>query len=282
MQDFRLQYDRHLDLLRAHMESYDEGREHFAYSIAVEIRVFVHDTFDRQGRPRSTSLLTHLGLKHSLGFVDWGPPEAPPGALVMGAGLCTLRMEAGPDGGRLSYVPACADVEMNSERRHPPTSFIDWWQLPVLETPLRFTRAELVLDVANQEGAHVDAALGEKYAQLTRGPGLGWQTGDGLPPDTDIALASVRHIGQELIASLDDLEWESDRPRPRRMVCPLPFSSEEGHATGRNDPCPCGSGRKQKKCFGLRRPRNMSVVPGTGKIWVPPRRVAPEPPFSEG
>ena len=30
--------------------------------------------------------------------------------------------------------------------------------------------------------------------------------------------------------------------------------------TGRNDPCPCGSGKKYKKCCGAPKPRTISIV----------------------
>jgi hypothetical protein len=181
VQNFRIQYERHLDLLRSHADAYDDGREHFAYEIATKIRVFVHDTFDRRGRPSSVSLLTHLGVKSEVGYVDWGPPETPPGAFSVGFGLCMLQMQTDGDGGTVSYVPARAGG-VDPLRNHPLTSFVDWWRLPVLESHVTFTRAEFVLDVANQEGAHVDAKLNEKYARLTRQNALGVTTHAGGPP----------------------------------------------------------------------------------------------------
>lgn len=49
------------------------------------------------------------------------------------------------------------------------------------------------------------------------------------------------------IAALDDGETEEPPPPPPGTVV------REGPAVGRNDPCPCGSGRKFKKCCGANR-----------------------------
>jgi len=272
VQNFRLQHDRHLDLLRSHASAYDDGREHFAYEMATKIRVFVHDTFDRRGRPSSVSLLTHLGIKDRLGYVDWGPPEGSPGAITVGFGLCTLRMKTDADGGSVSYVPA-SDGDIDPLRQHPLTSFAEWWRLELMDAPLSFTRADFVLSVANQEGAHVDAVLDARYAALSRENALGITTDDGGPPSKDVALASVRHIAAELIERLEQgLEWDADRAVVTRPLCPLPLVSHEGQSATRNDPCPCGGGRKAKHCFGQRRPRNVMTTPGQSRLWVPLRR----------
>ena len=55
-------------------------------------------------------------------------------------------------------------------------------------------------------------------------------------------------------------EIEIEQPRPQRMVLShgedaLPAragnaAKREGEKVGRNDPCPCGSGKKYKRCHG--------------------------------
>jgi preprotein translocase subunit SecA len=50
------------------------------------------------------------------------------------------------------------------------------------------------------------------------------------------------------------------QPRPQRMVLshgdepiaarPAGPANREAHKVGRNDPCPCGSGKKYKRCHG--------------------------------
>jgi uncharacterized protein len=57
------------------------------------------------------------------------------------------------------------------------------------------------------------------------------------PPSRDVLLASALYAVQDLrLWVLDNAE----RPPPRRVEA----------QPGRNDPCPCGSGRKFKKCHG--------------------------------
>jgi preprotein translocase subunit SecA len=55
-------------------------------------------------------------------------------------------------------------------------------------------------------------------------------------------------------------QLEVQQPRPQRMVLshgdepiasrPANISKREGEKVGRNDPCPCGSGKKYKRCHG--------------------------------
>jgi uncharacterized protein YecA (UPF0149 family) len=50
------------------------------------------------------------------------------------------------------------------------------------------------------------------------------------------AMAAYAHLGRSIDQALRELE---DRPRPARRT-----------KVGRNEPCPCGSGRKYKRCCG--------------------------------
>ncbi len=56
--------------------------------------------------------------------------------------------------------------------------------------------------------------------------------------------------------------WDPDRPVPQPVRAPqaLP-KARQGAKVGRNDPCPCGSGRKWKKCCG--RDQTGEAIPGT-------------------
>ena len=65
-------------------------------------------------RPRPVvSLLTHLGVKDTLRYVDTAPrmpPGAPPGAIMLHAGLVIVHAVVGPAGGSARFVPPLADV----------------------------------------------------------------------------------------------------------------------------------------------------------------------------
>ncbi len=50
--------------------------------------------------------------------------------------------------------------------------------------------------------------------------------------------------------SADDLESEQEMLANTKKVDPI----KADKAPGRNDPCPCGSGKKYKKCCGAEKP----------------------------
>jgi preprotein translocase subunit SecA len=84
----------------------------------------------------------------------------------------------------------------------------------------------------------------------TNGDGPGSNAGDGSQPSRRSAVAT----------SLDDVEAQFQRRKRRELEqAQLASSLSEGTAVqqlvrgdrvGRNDPCPCGSGKKYKKCCG--------------------------------
>ncbi len=132
-----------------------------------------------------------------------------------------------------------------------------------------------------------DRSLLEKIAPATEAL-LYWLGFEGLLDDADALIASVRGLSEYIVfIGMDPQRWgpakkarmdarqasrnvaeneivdasvipdaaESsaeelpDRPPPKAEVPPLPIS-EYSPKVGRNDPCPCGSGRKYKKCHG--------------------------------
>lgn len=262
-----------MDFLRTSAAGFDGGVEAEAKRLAVQIRVLVHDASgNRKGR--SVSLLTQIGVRDRLPWLDTAiVPD--PTWVDFGLGLCRLAGEGkGPDL-RFFYAPPLGDL--GPDRLHPPASFVDWWTQPVLADRMghTFSRANFIDRVANQDGgAHVDAKLDESYEALTRGNSmriaagkgmLGFNIGSNLaedpgPPGSSIALVSVRQIAYEVLRTVDDgLETQSNGEfRIVSPICPLPIESKCD--LGRNDPCPCGSGAKVKKCFALREPRNPRVT----------------------
>jgi hypothetical protein len=258
MQDFRLHLDEQIDFLESSIAAYDGGKEHEAKRLAVPIRTLVHNT------RHSTSLLRHLQVQRQLGFVDRGPPDPPPNAQVIAFGVCVV--EARLDTGESRYASAFRYPA--PDRLHPPVSFEDWWRRPILHDLIgnHFSRADLVLALANKDGgAHIDASLEEKYRQLTRENSLGVTQDQERPMANSIVQASVRHIAEELLASVvDGVTWDGASAIVAQPVCPLPLGSDI--AVGRNDLCQCGSGKKSKLCFGRRQPlRVMRQPPADSK-----------------
>ncbi len=278
VQDFKAHLGEQLDLLRSPIRDYDGGMEHAAKVIADRLRLFV------KTKGRTTSLLEHLGVQDQLGWVDRGPPEPPHEAVVISFGVCVVVTRF--DTGRTRYESAMR--QLAPDRIHPPVSFIDWWERTILtdQRGNRFSRADLVLSVAEQDGGtHIDAVVNEKYRQLTRENSLGLRQSSDLPIANSVALTSVRHIAEELLETIaGGLGWDGDTPIVREPVCPLPLGTEI--ASGRNELCPCGSGRKVKRCFGRRVPlrvmaqppadsRSGQVHPIVGDTARPPDATAP-------
>jgi len=223
-------------------DAYDRGYEDEARRLATVIRVLVHDT------ARSHSLLEQLGVKHRLRYDDTSAHPAAGAILVGSSGLAMQRVSAGPSGGG-RYVPIGDDP--SPDRRRPPVGFDDWWTRPYQIGSDYFSRKDIVLHVANKEGGvHVDTSLDQLYANLMRGNLAGWQyrvDGD-LEADFEgnIALANLRQIARELRRTItEQLPHAFDAD----VILGAPLSPV-GHGSGRNAPCPCGSGRKFKKCHG--------------------------------
>lgn len=172
-----------MTLMRIGASAYDAGEEAAAKSLATSLRVMVHDTRS------SRSLLSHLGVKDHLPYLDTAPAEPPAGVISLGCGLCIFNLDTGTQ--QVTYRAPLDDL--STDLQHPHSCFEDWWRLPVLcDTGGRqFSRADLVLTVANKDGgAHVDDLLPEDYAALTRGNSLGFgQAVRGEPNTASLAFS---------------------------------------------------------------------------------------------
>lgn len=263
MSELKTLYDEQIGALRAHSQAYDDGDEDAGAELATTIRAVVHDGDE-------PSLLTRLEIKDKLGFVDWAPPERPPDEIAQGWGLAIPRVRRSGETTTVAYRPASGS-EIEQERRNPLSSFVDWWLLAVLDLPLTYTRADFVTLIAGAGDDELEAA----YTELVEHDDLSVPTSDGPvqgPIGRELALASVRHIAQELIESLEQgVVWDANVVLVPAPVCALPISDEQARAAGRNDRCPCGSGRKLKRCFALRRPRNVTSEEGPTGLRVVPR-----------
>jgi hypothetical protein len=247
---YRLSHDELVEQLRIQVgfierssAAYDDGYEDEARRLATVVRVLVHDT------RRSASLLMQLGVKDKLRYHDTTLHARPGGRLIAPLGLALQKVTTGPGGGG-RYVPVGDDLI--PDRVRPPVVFSDWWTKEFEIGEEKFTREQIVLNVANQDGgAHVDPSLDALYHALTRTNFGGWNfidvEGSEQAFDGNLALACVRQIASELRRSLQEQllhllnpEAAADRPLSPGLLA----------GTGRNDPCPCGSGRKFKKCHG--------------------------------
>lgn len=75
----------------------------------------------------------------------------------------------------------------------------------------------------------------------------------GIPPDEeDHVMEEAAEFIPTCVAAIDAY-WRAKRPRLASMPIPAGPPSQSAQASskiGRNEPCPCGSGKKFKKCCG--------------------------------
>lgn len=237
-----------LQFLEASAEAFDRGLEGEAKRLAVTLRVLLHDT------KNSHSLLGQLGRKTLL-FWNTAIPEEP-GNLLTHGGLVMIAL-----GGPQPKYIAMLD-EVPAAKRVP---FDQWWSTSVFvdDKKQRLSRRDLVLIAADQDGgAHVDPSLDETYARLSRENSMRWTV---VGPAGTVSMlgperAAIRQIAHEVIKSLK--HGYEKKPTisanvivggpavvtvksPSRTPSPVP-------KVGRNEPCPCGSGKKYKRCHGMR------------------------------
>jgi uncharacterized protein YecA (UPF0149 family) len=72
----------------------------------------------------------------------------------------------------------------------------------------------------------------------------------GIPPDEeDRVMEEVAEFIPACVAAIDAY-WRAKRQRQASMPLTAGPTSQPSSKIGRNDPCPCGSGKKFKKCCG--------------------------------
>jgi SEC-C motif len=248
-----------IELLKIDVANYDAGKEIVAKGIATKLRVLVHDT------ERSYSLLGQISKKGIL-FHDTAH-EMDSRGLGTYSGLINISLST--DGAK--YKPFLDNLPQGSGQQ---IEFEDWWNAVVFLDKDRnsFSRKQLVLALANQDGgAHVARELGEKYSNLSRQNSLNWHAGkrDGSwTPLANPHYAAIRQIAHEVLKSLipgytppatsTRATFEGIQIAGMSMGIvgeppsspPLLPSKPAQDKVGRNDPCPCGSGKKYKKCHG--------------------------------
>ena len=68
--------------------------------------------------------------------------------------------------------------------------------------------------------------------------------------DTTDAESLQRFWYEQVLQSLDSLEQEAADQAEQLPLTPTAPIVEHAPKIGRNEPCPCGSGKKYKKCCG--------------------------------
>ena len=223
-QRFKDKLAEQLRWLRNSCESYDRGEKSEAVRIATILRVVMHDTFDRRGRPRSVSLLTHLKAKDKIRLYSTIDP--PPDTFEY-HGMGRVFVNVSED---LKMVKRRIEPVLDFEARPPvPVSVHEWWEMPVYvsradagvtvagslaaTTGENFciARKDIILGAVDKEGgAHVDEKPAPDYERLAAAGVLRMYEGeinlvDGrvvrLPPLEDAPFVFLRQMGYEVLES---------------------------------------------------------------------------------
>ena len=234
-----------LEFLEASADAYDRGSVAEAKRIAVVARVLCH------GSRTSHALLSQLG-RHDGQYLSTAIPHEPTN-IATHSGLTAM----GLGGEEQGYFAPLDETPI-----HHWLPFDQWWNETIMVDDRRnkLTRRDLVLTAANQDGgAHVDPSLDERYARITKENSLAWvvQTPTGSQPIPNAEKVALRQIGHELLRTFKpDYRKAIKRKTGAIMMGAMTFNAASAPPTpvfpaaGRNDPCPCGSGRKYKKCHG--------------------------------
>lgn len=246
-----------IEFLESSASAFDNGFSGESKRLAVCVRVLVHDT------QKSTSLLTLLNRKN-IQFHDTSIPHE---EANVGTHSGLVQLHISKRGSR--PLPLLDDGPFGRNLNFDP-----WWNGIVFVDQSRneFSRKDIVLTLANKEGgAHVDEKLDQKYVDLRKNNSLGWYdvSTDGIEtPSADQLPASMRQIAHEVLKTLKpDYSCHVQMPKDDGVVMlgagiyqgseapPVPEHNlpknrpaVAGVKIGRNDPCPCGSGQKYKKC----------------------------------
>ncbi len=253
-QDLERQLRDQIQLMESSATSFDLGFEAEAKRLALSVRVLLHDT------RTSHSLLGQLNRKN-IKFYDSSFDYDPANLLTHG-GLVAIAIPATSGSQKHKYIALLDELPMKTI---PQVDFDTWWNKVVFvdRQKRQLTRAELVLTAADQDGgAHVDPTLDQPYADLSRSNSLAWfssSQGTAQPMD-DPTRSAIRQIAHEIIKSLKT--GYTKKPDLRGLTVStgatgkvidrpsMPTLTPRKAKVGRNDPCPCGSGKKHKHCCG--------------------------------
>lgn len=197
-----------LGFLDRSAQAFDEGHEEEGLRLATVMRVLFHDTFNKNGKRISTSLMTQLAMS------DTTMLSSPRTDLADWRDFLSVRI----------------DLKSPS-----PTALIPRLDLQLVEVPLRtwwesdsitnadgtsVARRRLICSAANKDGgAHVDPKLERFYEELMRGA---WSLGitgdlsyDGPPPfeqgvthyPKNGHLALLRQFAFEILATAHRFKW---------------------------------------------------------------------------
>lgn len=198
-----------LGFLERSCAHFDDGYEPEAIRLATTMRVLFHDTRYPNGKPNSTSLLSHLSMTNEnmlatprTDFADWRD-------------FLSIRLDLKSQN-PVTLIPRL-------QEQFCKVSVFTWWadEAIMIVNGQAITRKMLTTAAANRDGgAHVNAALQKFYQELVGGQySLGItgnltcaesapfeQGGTFYPPNGHLAL--LRQFAHEVLAASSHFGWK--------------------------------------------------------------------------
>lgn len=244
------QLNRQLKYLNNSAALFDQGDHDEAVRLATTLRVLFHNTYKKDGKPNSVSLLSQIGIKDKIRFIDTGvykdllhkvmesichkdsPQEENRVVFPLHNSDFGLVEMCDSPGGYCGWQAPCVEHRFHPQdprraAQREPQPFKEWWNHPLIETSegRLFNRKNLILIMANQDGgAHVDPKLDKDYNYLCTdnlGSWANWSIASSMgqpsassppPVKNNVAYASVRQITYEVCLSLSR---HLGTPKPR-------------------------------------------------------------------
>lgn len=151
----------------------------------------------------------------------------------------------------MEHYNSVARTLMERAHRYSPLFSVDTWNGDVLwelwiegferAVALRPAAWKKLLDADPETAAAMRGML--RLADIARDQ-------NSLPDSSDTVYTTAPDNIADWVVTLN--EWRLANPNPLQGGNPIPWpSSASTKKAGRNDPCPCGSGKKYKRCCGL-------------------------------
>lgn len=220
--------DEQCDFLRNNIAKFDQGDRHYAYQAAGNIRALVS--------PREPLPSFFIEIAKGLGVIT--EFEGQPGG----------RIDPQNPNAPMFYMSsplAPGSVSPGSPFRKT-VSFDEWWGelillMNVKGRPMQYLRGELILDAAQYDGVHIKSKVSEKFATLADENALKLvQSGSSA---LNVVQSVVVESGRQLLKVISASRGKMESAVVIQELGEQPPGS-------RNAACPCGSGKRFKRCHG--------------------------------
>jgi len=189
----------HRHLIADAVKAMTKGNLVPALTIATSLRVLIHET--GMSKPLLKSLRpNYLDLELLDDDIPRDDPPPTPGAVKVVVFNLPVSVSVSTEEPKIRL-----NVEMDKQKPTRPMTLGTWWGMPFMNLPGVgvYNRRQLVLDVANKEGAHVDVRISEQFKRLCESQFLTFRVNDDDAITANIARLVVGKAGFQMLSFLE-------------------------------------------------------------------------------